>query len=334
MAFDIFAPQVSSVSKDMAGKTILVYGSNRTGKTLQGARLPKPFLLPFENGVNGISGVPFLPISKWSDFLKVVKQLTRSDQIEKIKETYQTIIFDTLEAASRMCEEYVCEMYDIRRIAEFNKGFGAWKEFSNELWRPINALTSVGFTVYFIAHDGTREFKDDKGEEYVKIYPRGEKRLVDPVCDLVDIICFLQPNGIDENGNEIKSSAFFKNTRKYHAGSRFDYFPAMLEEFTAENLQKAIAEAVHLQEVADGKKAVDFKTQQASYKVERKTFAQLQDEIKDCALKMRELGQLDKYKDIVENYLGAGGSVMESTAKQTQQLELILDDLKDALQSA
>jgi hypothetical protein len=331
VAFDILAPNVSVVSKDMAGKTILVYGSNRVGKTAVGVSLPKPFYLPFEMGINGRAGVPYLPITRWSDFLKIVKQLTKSDTLEKVKEVYQTIIFDTLEAAARMCEEYVCEKYGIDRIAEFNKGFGAWKEFSQELWRPISQLTSVGFTVYFIAHDGTREFKDETGNEYVKIYPRGEKRLVDPVCDLVDIIAFCQPNGLDEDGKEIKSSAFFKNTRKYHAGSRFDFMPEMIREFTAENLQKAIAEAITKQEQSDGKKAVDYETQHKQYQVEKKDFATLQAEIKKCAMKLAESGKMEDYKRIVENYLGAGASVKEATDKQTQQLELILDDINNLL---
>lgn len=331
MALDIFNPQVSVVSKDLSGKTLLVYGSNRTGKTAVGTSLPKPLYLALENGLAGRAGVPNVNIEKWSDFLKAVKQLTRADTLDKVKGMYQTIIVDTIEAGARYCDEYVCEKHGAETIASGNRGFGLWKELSTELWRPINQLSSVGFTVYFIAHEGTKEFKNENGEEYTKIYPRGEKRMVDMVCDLVDIICFVQPNGLDDNGTEIKSSAYFKNTRKYHAGSRFDYMPEMIKEFTAENLTKAIAKAVELEEEHGNKVVSTFQEQAETHKVERMSFDELQDAIKAKAMQMQKLDKMQEYKEIVETHLGVGGSVREATQKQSQLLEMVLDDLNDLI---
>ena len=74
MAIDIFNPQISVLSYDLSGKTLLVYGSNRVGKTKQLVSLPKPYYLAFEAGINAIAGVPFLSMRKWSDFVSFVKQ--------------------------------------------------------------------------------------------------------------------------------------------------------------------------------------------------------------------------------------------------------------------
>ena len=76
---DIFNPQVSTVAKGLEGKVILVYGGNNLGKTKQATRMKKPFYLPFEAGLNAIPGVPYCPITKWSDFIKINKQLTDQD---------------------------------------------------------------------------------------------------------------------------------------------------------------------------------------------------------------------------------------------------------------
>jgi hypothetical protein len=328
MSLDIFNPVVSTVSHDMAGKTILVYGSNSVGKTKQACRLPKPYYLAFEKGINAIAGVPFAPIQKWSDFVKVNKQLTNEKNLDKAKQLYQTIIFDTVEASAKMCQAYICEQYGVNRIRDGEKGFGLWTEYETEYWKQINTLTGSGYTVYFISHDGTRIFKDENGEEYEKIYPKGDKRSIDPICNLVDIIGYLKVNGLDENGVEVKSSLFAVNTPEYLARSRFDYFPNCVEEFTAENLQLAIDKAVKEQEKAEGIKTVDFAAFNKQYKVESYTFEELQEKIKAIAMKLNDADRMEEYVAIIEEYLGVGKKVSEATKKQQQQLELILNDLE------
>lgn len=328
MSLDIFNPVVSTVSHDMAGKTILVYGSNRTGKTKQLTNLPKPYYLAFEKGINGIAGVPFAPIQKWSDFVKINKQLTNPKTLEKAKTLYQTLVFDTVQTAAMMCEDYICQQFGVMRLNDANKGYGAWREYSTEFAKQINLLTSVGYTVAFISHETTRTFKDENGEEYDKIYPAGDKRTIDPICDLCDIIGYASVNGLDENEEEIKSSLYLVNTRKYHAGSRFDYLTNYLEEFTAEKLQDAIAEAVRKQEEVEGIKSVDYSQFKSQYETESLTFEELQDKIKEIAIKLNEADRMEEYTAIIENYLGTGGKVSSATKKQQQQLELILTDLE------
>lgn len=177
MALDIFNPQISVLSYDLSGKTILIYGTNRVGKTKQLTRLPKPCYLAFEAGINGIPGVPFFPMRKWSEYVQFVKQITNTKNTEKAKELYQTIILDELSIMGRLCSEFICEKYGVDRINDGNSGFGLWREYSNEFQKWLNLLTSVGFTVAFIGHEGTRDFKDESGEEYTKIYPAGDRRI-------------------------------------------------------------------------------------------------------------------------------------------------------------
>jgi hypothetical protein len=330
--FDIFNPQISVVSHDMDGKTILVYGDNRLGKTKQATRLKKPFYFPFENGLNGIAGVPFLPIQKWSDFVKINKSLTNQSTLAKAKENYQTLIFDTLEAAYMKCEDYICAQYGVMRVKDGNQGYGLWREVGSEFWKQINLLTSAGYTVYFIAHETEREITDAiTGETYVKKYPRGDKRAVDPICDLVDIIAYLKPNGIDENGKEIPSSAYFTNTLEYKAGSRFDYLAEWIEEFTAENLESAIYEAVQKQQEIEGIKTVSFKTQQETTTVEERPFEDIVNDIKKIASNLNKAGRMEEYQEVVNNYLGQDGKVKEAHKGQIQQLELILNDLQNLI---
>ena len=95
--FDIFNPSISSVVKSSEGKMILIHSNERKlGKTYVGCHMPKPYYLRFEQGINAISGVPYAPLSSWGDFKKVNKKLTDPKTLDRAKEIYQTIIFDTL----------------------------------------------------------------------------------------------------------------------------------------------------------------------------------------------------------------------------------------------
>lgn len=321
MAIDIFNPQVSVVAKGLEGKVITIYGPNNLGKTKQSTRMKKPLYLPFEKGLNAIAGVQFMPINSWADFKKVNKQLTRN--AEKAKEMYQTIIVDEVDAFAKYATRYVCEQYDVERIKDGNDGFGLWKEYETEVWEEINKLIGVGFTVIFIAHAA----EDKKG----KVYPKGDKRVLAPVIDNSDIVLYLSSNGVDEDRKVIKSSAWLAETEEHFARSRFDYIDTYLPEFTAENLEKAIIEAVERQEQAEGIVAVTYEEQKQNNASEELDFNSLMDQIKEIGMKLNEEGRLEEVNEITEKHLGKGVKVTECSRKQVGVMSVILDDLKDLL---
>jgi hypothetical protein len=321
VVIDIFNPQISVVAHGLEGKVITIYGSNNLGKTKQATRMKKPLYLPFEKGLNAIAGVPFVPINSWSDFKKVNKQLTKN--ADKAKEMYQTIVFDEVEAAARYCQRFICTKYGVERIAEGNRGYGLWKEYETEFWEEINKLIGAGFTVVFIAHAIT----DDNG----KAYPKGDKRALSPIIDNSDIVVYLKSNGVDENGKVIKSSAYLAETDQFFARSRFDYIDTYLPEFTAENLEKAIIEAIKRQEEIEGISTVTYEEQKQKYESEKLDYDKLMNEIKEIGSKLAEQDKLEQVTEIVEKHLGVGKKVTECTKQQVEIMAVILDDLKDLL---
>ena len=92
--------------------------------------------------------MPYVPVNSWADFKKYNKQLTGKKTVKKARETYQTIIFDEIEASARYCQDYICNKYQAESIKSGNEGYGLWKEYEVEYWREINKLTSVGYTIY------------------------------------------------------------------------------------------------------------------------------------------------------------------------------------------
>ncbi|GMX64526.1 ATP-binding protein [Paenibacillus elgii] len=325
MLIDIFNPQISVVAKGLEGKVLLVYGSNNLGKTKQATRMKKPFHLGFESGLNAIAGVPFLPINGWADFKKINKQLTNPKTLDKVKEMYNTIIFDEVYASSLYCQYYICNKYDAETMGDKVEGKNLYQEYEREYLREMDKLIKAGFTLVFIGH---AEY--DKDTE--KFRPKGDKRSMGVIIDNSDIVVYLKSNGVDDKNNVIKSSAYLAETKDFFARSRFDYIDTYIEEYTAENLEEVIVKAIEKQEKAEGIKAVSFVQQQATQATEKLDFDEIYNECIGHCKTLAAKVNLEAVTEIIETHLGKGKKITECAKSQVDILSLILDDLKDAVQ--
>lgn len=335
---DIFKPQVSVIADGLAGKVILIYGGNNLGKSLQATRFPKPFVIACEMGLNGINGVPYAPVTRWSDFKSVVKQFTGQTK-DKAKELYSTIIIDEVYASSIYCQDYVCQTYGdgALTMADGDSKHNLYQLYEKEYFRQVNLLVSAGYTVVFIAH---QQVNTQTGF----ISPKGDKRCIAPIVDKCDYVVYLKSNGTDAEGHVIKSSAYLAETKEFFARSRIEYTPTFIKEFTAENLEAAIKEGIQKKAEIEGAKIVTFEEQQIQNTVEELNFDELMKEFNDIIINIpgssdrsQETPEGIEFKNywnpritkIIENHLGKGGRVSACTENQVEALSLIVEDLKD-----
>lgn len=332
LEIDIFNPQVSVVSKGIEGKLILIHSNERKlGKTMQATRFPKPYYLRFEQGINAISGLPFAPLTKWSDFKKVRKQLTNPKTIEQAKAMYSTIIVDSLDVAIKWCDKYVCGMQGVERLNDGNSGYGLWKEYENEWFNEWSPLINAGYAVIFISHSEVRKMKDPKtGEEYEQLYPKGDKRTIDLIVDAVDFIGYVKSNGFDEEGNPQMSSIYFKACPEFLAGSRFKYMPVEITPFTAENVQEAITKAIETEEKESGFTSVSYEQKKNTEKINTPSYEEAMETVKPLYKKMFAKDKAVT-TEIVEKYLGEGNKISETTEKQLEQVLMIIEEFEEKL---
>lgn len=333
-SFDIFNPSISVVSKDVKGKLILIHSNERKlGKTLQATRFPKPYYLRFEQGINAIAGLSYAPLTKWSDFKKVRKQLTNPKTIEKAQEMYNTLIVDTLDVAIRWCDKYVCGMQGVDRLNDGNNGYGLWKEYENEWFNEWNPLLNAGYTIIFISHSEARKMKDSKtGSEYEQWVPKGDKRTIDLIVDAADLIGFVRSNGYDEDGNPQMSSIYFQNCPEFLAGSRFKYMPSEITPFTAEGVQDALSKAIEQEEEESGIKAVTYAEQQKEAMPEEITYNQAMEKVEPLFKQVLKKKGKEITSKIVEKYLGEGQKLSSTTEKQLEQVLMIIEEFEDMLE--
>lgn len=324
---DIFAPQNITMINSLAGQKILIYGDSDTGKTFQMTRMEKPLLLMAESG-GSARNVPKFAISNWDIFIEIVKQLT--NDINKTKEQFQTIIIDTVEELISRCEEKIAKRYGVAEIGmvqQSEKGNPNGYSLARAMFKQqINLLTSIGLTVVFISHNQKIEYTDPFTDEtYEKFVPYGsekEKGSTRFIRNLCDFVVFTQAMGLDsETGKTIYSRALCKETKKAFARSRYTQMQSYIDKFTAENLIEAIKDAIKKEAENEGAGLVEFKQIDTDFSKE--------DYISMIHPYFKKLSKLypSFVKDVVEQQLGENRKITSATDDEITELSNIYSDL-------
>jgi len=333
MAIDILSIEPHKISRDLKGYTILFYGQPKTGKTTTACRFPNSLLLGFEVGYSAIPNIRAVPVSRWSEFKQIIKQL-KSDDAHAM---YDNIIVDTADIAFDLCEKYVCDANGVSKIAEIPYG-GGYTQAKREFDEALRAIPQMGYGLIMISHAQDKTFTDEDGNEYNKIVPTlgNQPRLV--VDRMSDIIGYARP--VQEEDGAIRTLLFMRGTPRFDAGSRFKYTPDYIE-FTYDNLVKAIGDAIDAQEKESGKGSVVETKEEAQTEVEELDFDALLSEFNKMTKAVQQNVSKEDFNkvwgpkivEITSKYLGKGKKVRDITSEQVEQLALIVDDLRTEIEN-
>lgn len=319
MAIDILNIEPTTISRDLKGKYICLFGNAKVGKTTFACNAPKNLLLAFEKGYNAISGVKVVDINKWSDLKLVLKQLERKEA----QEMYNTITIDTVGLMWQMCEDYICVANGVQSISDipWGKGFSMCKrEFEN----CLRKITKLGYGLIIIAHSEKRIEKVDD-DNSIEIYsPNIPKRAADIVNQLVDIIGYI---GIefDEKG-ESHRYLYTRATPTIMAGSRFPHLPAKIP-FGYRELSEALSKAIEESGTEDGATIVDKDIQKVE---DKRTFKEVREEAEKVwtSLVKEDPQNAQKIMGLVEEIFGRQMKLSEINEKQVDLFKLLLDEMK------
>jgi hypothetical protein len=327
--------KISRVSEDLRGKTICIYGGNDLGKTKQASKLPNPIFIPCEQGLNAINGAMVLRTSSWSQFTKHVKKLSDGKFTKLLdKGVAMTLIIDGVDSLGKYCQDFICSKYGVTDISEGSgdSKVNLYSMYEKTFWKIINKVALLGYTVVFINHETFDKEMD-------KLSLAGDKRCVKPVKDNCDITVHLVSNGVDEDNQPIPSSAYLRETEEAFARCRFERVIPYIEEFSAENLTKAIVEGIKKQNKEEGFDSVDFKQQQEIY-TDDETFESVVEQIKQYFTTLSDMDEdneeephLTKYDEIVADILGEDVQISQCTEKHFEALRVVRDNLEEYIES-
>lgn len=194
--------QQNKISSNIKGKIFWFHGEPGTWKTTVASHFPKPFFAGFEIGYQFIDGIYAAPMTTWSDMKDLYRQLRNP----KVKEKFETIVFDTISNASTLCYKYALNQLDVSDPAQAAWGQG-WRKIKDE-WNLIQDIAKLGYCIVFISHSKETEVDvvnqvTKKKEHVVKVKTNMEGWASDVVWGLSDFVFYirkeLEEDGITEN---------------------------------------------------------------------------------------------------------------------------------------
>lgn len=316
---DIFNLQPTTISRDLKGKYICLFGKPKVGKTTFAAQAPNNLLLAFEKGYNAISGIKAQDINRWADFKMVLKQLERPEA----QEMYDTVTIDTVGIMWEMCEQYICAQNQVTSIGDipWGKGYSLCKR---EFESCLRKITMLGYGLIIIAHVDKRIEKKDDESEIEIVSPAIPKRAYEIVNQLVDIIGYIDVV-YDDDGSS-KRILCTRSTPTVMAGSRFPYLPPKIP-FGYKELTNAVADAIEKSKKLDGAVIVDSVERTED---DERSFEEVQDEGRVLWTKLVEANPANAQRvmKIVENIFGRQMKLSEIQEDQKDLFELVIVEMK------
>ena len=327
MAMDLLNIKPHKVSRDLSGYITLLYGPAKVGKTTFGAKMPGHLLLAFERGYNALPGVMAQDITTWGEFKQVVRELKKPE----VKEVYKSLIIDTADIASDLCQKYICNQLGIDNIGDGGWSTNGWAKYKKEFEDTFRTLSQLGYAIVFISHDKEKTIKPQNNSEYQQIGSSMQSSALSIIENMSDIIGYAHIK-TDTNGNSTRVLTLRSLDNSIRCGCRFKYIAPEIP-FTYDALTKALNEAIDKEAQENNGQFVTSERIEAPI---IKTY--------DYDALMKEFGDLvgelmnkdpntysPKITHIVESYLGKGRKVSETTPAQAEFIYLIISEIKEDL---
>lgn len=313
----------------------------KVGKTTFASKHPKSLIIGFEKGYNALNGVRAVPVNTWAEFIQILNQL-KKDKISvdnarakgEHKETmYETIIIDVVDIAYDACEKYILNREGVDKVKDipFGAGYGMIeKEFDDRL----RSIVQMGYSLILISHATFTSVGDDENAIQIAsptINKRGKK-----VCSrLVDNYIYIS---MEQTAEGLERVMHYRGTPYWEAGSRFRYMPESTP-LGFKYYKEAMLEAIRKLEEEEGEEAVTDERINNYALPQQKSREAVIDHINEMINKHMEAAAAVSEKEqeavygkiagIIENYLGKGRKLAETTDDQIEQLVLIEDALTD-----
>ena len=321
MAINLLDLKPNKVSRDLSGYITYIYGPGGAGKTTFGASCKKPLLLAFELGYKALPGVIAQPVQTWGE----VKQVLRDLKKPEVKEMFSTIVVDTVDIASQLCEKYMCNQLGIENIGDGGWTTNGWAKAKKEWEQTWRAFTMEGYAVVFISHSKDKVFKRKDGTEYNQIVPSCPTAYEEIIKNMVDIMGYIN---IDNGQRKLILRSADDSV---DCKSRFKMIAPEIM-FGYDELVTALNEAIDKEaSLTNG----EFVTNE-SFKAPEVTnydYDSLMAEFKDMVSVVMAKNQTNAVKltAIVDKYLGKGKKVADATPDQAELIYLIINEIRSDL---
>ena len=321
MAINLKAIQPHKVSRDLSGYITYIYGPGGAGKTTFGVATPKPLLLAFERGYNALPGVMAQDVTTWGEMKQVLRQLKDPE----VKEAFKTVIVDTVDVASQLCEKYICTQLEIENIGDGGWSKNGWAKVKKEWETVFREIAMLGYALVFISHSKDKTFTRKDGSTYNQIVPSCSTAYNEIIRNMSDIECYIDIN------NNVRTLILRSPDDSVECKCRFAQIQAEVP-FSYDDLVKALYEAIDAEATATKTQTV-AEREKAPEPVEY-DYDALVSEFENLVGQLMTKDQgyyAPRITQIIDKYLGKGKKVSATTRDQAELIYLIVDEIKSDL---
>jgi len=304
------------ISESLNDKIFLFYGEAGTRKTSVAAQFDKSVLAAFEIGYKFISGARAQPIQSWAEFKQFLRELKKDD----VKDTFKTVVIDTVTLAYSACTEYVLGQFGVSDPGDIGFGKG-WRAVRKEFEKSILSIPQMGYGLILIAHA-------DEMEENGNIRSKVDidKRPAAIIKGLADFIFYVRKEYKDDQEPTVKNQTVYAYSQlvEIESKTRSRYFAPRFE-FTYDNLQAEMRKAIDEQKKIEG--IVTVKSTENPHEIQVEDFDQLKLDVTNLA---RELMESDAAELAEKAIIGTLGFAISKASKiHRPQLEVLQQELLD-----
>ena len=250
MAINILDIQPSAINRSLSGKSILLAGEPKIGKSEFCAQSPDTLILDFENGYNMHFGVKKVNVTKWSDVKLIVRQLEKAEA----QTMYKNVVIDTLNEAWDLCTDFICSQNSVQKIKDIPYGQG-YKDRDSEFASTLRKIMNLGYGLIVTCHTKTSVIGTDGDIDITAIAPDLDKRCVPIINGLVDIMGMITKTWNKETQSWDRW-LYTKSTPTISAGTRLKYLAEKIP-FGYAYLEDAVVQALeenakHGAQIIDG----------------------------------------------------------------------------------
>lgn len=326
---DIFSiPKKTTVNRSLQGKSVMIVGKSKAGKSTIAAQAPRPIFLMTENGGEALTGFTPVPIATWNDFKSTINQLCQ----KKGRENFDTVVIDTYTNLILLLDKYIGQKMttennaiDFGSDADYGKGAKAMR---NELGIQLQKLANMGYLILNIVH---AEDKVDFKTQRPYIGTSLSSSLYGVAEKFVDQIIYLRKDE-DKKGN-IQHKIWYNSKGGFSgAGGRFKT-KVDSSECSFDALRDTLLDAIDQIEKDTG--ATIVIANEPSVKIDVKEssdydLAGLKDEFSQIVQTLCHQNEknFDRIKDIIKNVLGPRKKVVDLIPGQEELLLEIIDRVK------
>lgn len=182
----------------------LIYGPEGIGKSTLAAMWPNPIFIDLEGGTNQLPVVRLEAPSSWS-MLRAELTAIKNREIP-----CSTVVIDTMDAAERMCAEYIMARDGKKSIEEwgYGKGYTILQEEFGRLLDYLTDTASSGINVVVLGHSTMRKFeRPDESGAYDRFELKLTKQVSPMVKEWADMVLFCDYKTYVETNKSGKAKA-------------------------------------------------------------------------------------------------------------------------------